>query len=165
MSQSAGALDLYVTQGGRLRRLLGRLTGSAETAEDILHDAIVKLHGRSVGTDDIGLLVRTAQNLARDQLRAERVRRTYAEAVVHEQVAPGVSSPEDACAGRQELADLLDALKALPERTQRIFLLSRVDERSYPEIAQMLDVSVSTVEKDMISALDFCRTWRRRRNT
>jgi RNA polymerase sigma factor (sigma-70 family) len=160
---SAGLVGIYASEHGRLRRLARRITGSAEAAEDAVHDAFLKLSGREVRAADVGLVVRTAQNLARDAARAERVRRLHASKVTLEQVAPGAVAPDDDLAGRQELADLLAALRSLPDRTRRVFLMSKVDEMTYPEIARLLDVSVSTVEKDMISALDFCRAWRRRR--
>ncbi|MFD1702306.1 RNA polymerase sigma factor [Methylopila henanensis] len=154
---------LYVTERARLRRLVRRIVGSADVAEDVVQDAFVKLSGRDIGSADVGLLVRTAQNLARDVMRSDRVRAAYADQMRPEQIAAGPVAPDDAAARREELGDLLDALQALPERTRRIFLLSRVDEVSYPQIARMLGVSVSTVEKDMISAIEFCRSWRRRR--
>lgn len=157
-------VGIYAAEHGRLRRLARRITGSVEAAEDVVHDAFLKLSGRDVKDADVGLVVRTAQNLARDQARAERVRQLYASKVTSEQLAPGAVAPDDDVAGRQELRDLFEALKSLPERTRRIFLLSKVDEMTYPEIARLLDVSVSTVEKDMISALEFCRVWRRRRS-
>lgn len=154
---------IYLEERSRLRRLVRRITGCAEAAEDVVQDAFVKLSGRDVGRADLGLVVRTAQNLARDAMRAERVRAAYAERVTPEQAATGAVGPEAETAGRQELADLLEALKSLPSRTQTVFLMSRVDEMSYPQIARALGVSVSTVEKEMISALEFCRAWRRRR--
>ena len=155
---------LYAAEHGRLRRLARRITGCREAAEDVVQDAFVKLSGRRIESSDVGLVVRTAQNLARDAMRAERVRAVYASKVTPDQVAPGVVAPDEAVAGRQELGALFEALKALPERTRRIFLMNKVDEVTYPEIARRLGVSVSTVEKEMISALEFCRDWRRRRD-
>jgi RNA polymerase sigma factor (sigma-70 family) len=154
---------LYAAESGRLRRLARRITGCADAAEDVVHDAFLKLSGRDIGLADVGLLVRTAQNLARDVRRAERVRTLYAERTTPEQAASSPAAPDDATADRRELDALFEALKALPERTQKVFLLSRLDEMSYPQIAERLGVSVSTVEKDMISAIEFCRVWRRRR--
>lgn len=160
---NGGVADLYAAEGGRMRRLLRRLTGSAEAAEDVLHDAVVKLSDRAIGPGDVGLVIRTAQNLARDARRAERVRAAYSQSITREQAMSDQSSPDDIVSGRQEIDDLLNALQTLPPRTRRVFLMSRVDELTYPQIARELGISVSTVEKDMISALDFCRTWRRRR--
>lgn len=164
MTDYSDVSRIYAAEHGRLSRILRRITGSTEAAEDIVHDAFVKLSARQIALSDIGLLVRTAQNLARDQRRAERVRTAYAAGVMPEQGPVGEASPYDAMAARQELQDLFDALKSLPDRVQRVFLLSKMDEMSYPQIAEKLGVSISTVEKDMVVALEFCRTWRRRRD-
>lgn len=160
---STALSGLYAAEHGRLKRLVRRITGSPEAAEDVVHDAFLKLNGRNVGASDIGLIVRTAQNLARDLMRADRVRSVYASKVTDEQVSGGIAPPDEEVAGRQELGALFEALKALPERTRKIFLLNKVDEMTYPQIARDLGVSVSTVEKEMISALEFCRSWRKRR--
>jgi RNA polymerase sigma factor (sigma-70 family) len=45
------------------------------------------------------------------------------------------------------------ALLQLNERTRDIFILSRLEQMKYSEIAAMLAVSVSAVEKHMIKAL------------
>lgn len=164
MSTTSAALTgFYASELGRLRRLARRITGCRETAEDVVQDAFFKLRGRRIEECDLGLVVRTAQNAARDAMRAERVRAVYASRMAVEQMAAGPVSPDEAVAGRQELAALLEALQSLPARTRRIFLLNKVDGKTYPEIARQLDVSVSTIEKEMISALQFCRDWRRRR--
>jgi len=152
----------YASEHGRLRRIARRITGCREAAEDVVQEAFVKLSGRQVEADDLGLLVRTTQNIARDAMRAARVRTAYATAMTEDQVSPGFAAPDEAAASRQELDALLSAIQALPERTRRILLLSKVDQLTYPEIAKRLDVSISTVEKEMISALSFCRDWRRR---
>jgi RNA polymerase sigma-70 factor (ECF subfamily) len=154
---------LYVTERARIRRLVRRIVGSPDLAEDLVQDAFVKLSGRQLGQADVGLVVRTAQNLARDAMRADRVRAAYADEMRPEQIATAPAAPDEAAARRQELNDLFEALKSLPRRTQQVFLMSRLDERSYPQIARELGVSLSTVEKDMASALEFCRRWRSRR--
>ncbi|WP_020181470.1 sigma-70 family RNA polymerase sigma factor [Methylopila sp. M107] len=163
MTTTSALTDLYALEFGRLRRLARRITGCRETAEDVVQDAFFKLSGRSIEERDIGLVVRTAQNLARDAMRAERVRALYASRTTPEQMTAGPVPPDEAAAGRQELGALLEALHTLPERTRRVFLLNKVDGRTYPEIAELLGVSVSTIEKEMISALQFCRDWRGRR--
>lgn len=160
---SSALPGLYASEHGRLKRLVRRITGCPEAAEDVVQDAFLKLSDRRLGASDVGLVVRTAQNLARDLMRAERVRSVYASKITDHQMTAGRAAPDDEVAGRQELGALLEALKALPERTRRVFLMNRVDEMTYPQIARALGVSVSTVEKEMISALEFCRSWRKRR--
>ena len=46
------------------------------------------------------------------------------------------------------------ALGALPERTRTIFLLYRVEELCYREIAEQLGISIPAVQKHMAKALE-----------
>ncbi|MGP9810235.1 RNA polymerase sigma factor [Rhodopseudomonas sp. NSM] len=163
MSSATELLNIFGAEQGHLQRLVRRITGSTHTAEDVVHETFIKLMNRDVGKRDVGLVVTTARNLARDAMRAERVRLSYAESISRDQLQPSVVCPEDEVASRMDLHSLLRALETLPRRTKRIFLLSKIDGMTYPQIARSLNISVSTVEKEMISALEFCRNWRRRR--
>lgn len=49
-------------------------------------------------------------------------------------------------------------LHQLPTRTKEVFLLKREEDMSYKEIAQVMNISVSAVEKHMINALKHFRT-------
>ncbi len=61
-------------------------------------------------------------------------------------------TPTRALDWEQSLAQLKDALMRLPELTRKIFLLSRFDELTYPEIARTLNISTRTVERHMSTA-------------
>jgi len=155
--------DLYVAEKGRLYRLINRIVGSRAVAEDVAQDTFIKLSGRNLGPGDRSLLFRTAQNLAIDHLRSQRVKDAYAgDPGAAQQPKSGVAL-DDAFAARQELAALMSALESLPRRTQQVFLLNRLDGMTYPQIAKALGISVRTVEKDLVRALTFCRDWRKNR--
>lgn len=47
-------------------------------------------------------------------------------------------------------------LQRLPRRVQQVFLLSRLDDLSYTDIAHFLDTDASTVEHCMTAALERC---------
>jgi len=96
VTMSSALSGLYATEQGRLRRIARRITGCRETAEDVVQDAFIKLAGRRVEARDIGLVVRTTQNLARDAVRAARVRTVYASKVTDEQVVAGIAAPDEA---------------------------------------------------------------------
>lgn len=49
------------------------------------------------------------------------------------------------------------AIEQLPERCQLIFKLSRVEEKSYQEIADELEISIKTVENQIVKALRMLR--------
>jgi RNA polymerase sigma-70 factor (ECF subfamily) len=155
--------QLYITERSRLWRLIAHLVGNRHDAEDVLQDTYVKLSHRSLSVEDRGLVVGAARNLARDHNRGENVRSYFARSILPEQIAQDVAQPDRIVASRQDLADFLDAIGTLPRRRAQIFLLARVDGMSYPDIARALNVSVSTVEKEMAAALAFCHQWQRQR--
>ena len=49
------------------------------------------------------------------------------------------------------------ALKNLPEKQRIVFLMSRMDEMKYNEIADNLGLSIKAVEKRMKLALEYLR--------
>jgi RNA polymerase sigma-70 factor (ECF subfamily) len=68
-------------------------------------------------------------------------------------------------AGLMEYRQLSDALRRgidqLPARRKEIFLMSRFDGKTYDEIASHLDISKSAVNKNIVEALVFLRTFLR----
>lgn len=158
-ANSSALIDVFLKERARVVGLIRRITGSVETAEDIAHDALLRLWDRPVDGDCRSLLFRTAQNLAIDHMRGQKVRSAYADEVTarSQQDTAGIDGPDRSAAAREEIGILERALASLPSRAKRVFLLNRLDGCSYDEIALRLRVSVSTVEKDMIRALRACR--------
>jgi len=155
-------VQLFLAERSRILRLLHKIVGSRAVAEDLTQDTLLRLWGRPVSLADRGLLFQTAKNLAIDYLRGQRVRRRHQETTLPEQASVVFPQPDEAVASREELQLFVAALKSLPDRAQRIFLLNRLDGLSYSAIAARLGVSVSTVEKDMMLALNVARDWERR---
>ena len=48
-------------------------------------------------------------------------------------------------------------LQLLPPKCKQVFMMSRIDELSYKEIAEFLDISIKTVENQMSKALKIFR--------
>jgi RNA polymerase sigma-70 factor (ECF subfamily) len=156
-------LDAAIKRSDRtLIRWLTQKFGDVETARDIAQSAYLRVW-RFVQTqkaDNLqALIFKTAANLAanefraRRRLRAVRVDPEAAGESAVEQVACGAPSPEAAAVARQEVAASLRAIDSLPEQARRAFILSRFEERTYREIAVILGVSESSVEKYIIAAL------------
>jgi RNA polymerase sigma-70 factor (ECF subfamily) len=58
----------------------------------------------------------------------------------------------------RELSQKIETvLASLPEKCRQVFLLSRKENRSNKEIAEQLNISVSTVEKHIVKALKILR--------
>lgn len=164
MTASSGEVsDLYLRARGRLGRIGVAITDDPREAEDVVQEVFVRLLAGRVEPAGDGLLVRMARNLAIDRLRLRR-RREAARLSVAAAAAVEAPGAEAALAAREDLRDLVRLLAAMPERRRRILLMCRLDGLPQAEIARVLGVSLSTVEKDLRAALDLCLAWRRRRD-
>jgi RNA polymerase sigma-70 factor (ECF subfamily) len=67
------------------------------------------------------------------------------------------ASPEEQLAFEELKASYQKALEQMPEKLRTVFLMSRVEQLKYTEIAAMVDISVKGVEKRMKKALAYLR--------
>jgi RNA polymerase sigma-70 factor (ECF subfamily) len=141
-----------------LRSYFIRRVHSVAEAEDLTQEVFLRVLGRHAEAqinNAEAFLFQTAANLFKDRARKEKVRARYlAEKPIHDSVTE-ILTPERVLQGKETLWALLDALKELNEHTSRIFLLYRMENLKYREIAEMLNISISTVERHVIKALAF----------
>lgn len=142
-----------------------RVPGRGE-AEDLTQEVFMRVIRRSKsgegarGQDhnaDIdnpeAFLFSTAANLLRDRARRARTQiANYAEVAERENTIE-VLSPERVLLAKEALQSVMLALGQLGERTRDIFLLHRLENMKYREIAEFYGISQSAVEKHMIKAL------------
>jgi RNA polymerase sigma-70 factor (ECF subfamily) len=83
--------------------------------------------------------------------------RRFNEHVSYEETVHAVASndpPHDEQLIRRQFMDQLwRIILTLPERTQEIYVLNRVEGMSYPQVARHCGISVSAVEKHVSRAL------------
>lgn len=154
----------FLNQRSPLLRTLQRLVDNPSTAEDLLQETYLRV-ARALRERPVEQLepfvFQVARNLALDHLRTRRIQtRTLLhdvpEQVLHNVPAP-ISTCEDAAHAEQLLRRLSASLKQLTPRQRRIFTLSRVQGASYLEIAARLQVSPSTVQKELKLIMSLCR--------
>jgi RNA polymerase sigma factor (sigma-70 family) len=149
---------LYASERGRLEKLARRKAGHSNAA-DVVQDVFTSILSRAFET--VGLspayLARATQNTSVSYLRSERRRLKFAEGLREEQYAAPVLQPDQIVAARHDLNRLQDMIDSLPARTRQIFLLNRIHNCTYDEIATALEVSYSTVEREIAKALLACR--------
>ena len=135
--------------------------GSLDTAEELVQDVFLHVWQRRAQLDPDGslhaLLYRSAHNAALNHLKHLAIERRWARAVA---AAPEpVGAGADAGVRERELSGAIrDAVAALPERCRLVFLMSRQQGLGYAEIAEVLDLSVKTVETQMGRALKSLRS-------
>jgi len=149
-----------------LRRVIGRITGSRDDAEDLAQDLFLRVLAaeRATCIDNAkAYLFEAAKNAARSE-RSKRSRRVL-EAIDDATLESAVDAEPSAEAveiGRERLALFCEAVESLPPQCRTVFVMCKVQERSYREISTALRISESTVEKHVATGLARCAAYIRR---
>ena len=126
-------------------------------AQDFVQETLVRIiqkGGVERFDNPQGYVFTIAANLLRD--RARRVGHRARESHIGLEgvwLTSDTPSADRQLAGREELARIKAAILALPKKPQRVFILHRFEELTYREIAELMGVSRSSVEKYMMTAL------------
>lgn len=135
-----------------------RLLGDRSLAEEVVQDVMLELWRRR---EEIVLagplrayLHQATRNRALNRLRHGKTVRESEPYVRPPSAAP---RPDARVSSRELQARVAQALAELSEPQREVFELSRRDGLTYPEIANVLDISVKTVEARMGRALRHLR--------
>lgn len=152
---------VFVTHRQQLKRAAQAILGSAESAEDLVHDACLKALENPPAEalqQPLAYAFRTVRNLAID-----RYRRAALESRLFEGEDEGLhvtaagASPERAAMERQQLSLLARALGELPARARKALELYRLEGLTQREIAAMFGVSPTMVNFLIRDAIAHCR--------
>ena len=152
--------QLYRATVAPLRRYLARFLGDATEAQDIAHDAYLRVYpteGRPPARKPEALLYTTARRLAINRIRRRHIAPFSREALEPEAMASPAPGVVQQVMARQELQRLEQAIQELPPGCRAVLLLRKVELLSHREIAQRLGIAISTVEKQHARALRLLR--------
>lgn len=126
--------------------------------DDLVQEVFVQLIKRTRGEPIEHIeqyLFQTAANVLKDQGRRRQARQQDAHDSYDEDLHMLATelSPERVLLGEESMAHVARALQQLPERTRDVFFLRAMDRCKFADIARMLGVSKSTVEKEMVKAM------------
>ncbi|WP_025741462.1 RNA polymerase sigma factor [Aquimarina pacifica] len=130
--------------------------GDLEQAEDIVQDTFIKLWNNcaKVPLEKAKSYIFTiATNLGISNTRHQKVKFKYRDYIKHRNTDINNESPEFIALENEYMEILKKAIADLPERQREVFLLSRIDKKTYREIAEMSNVSIKAIEKLMHKAL------------
>ena len=144
----SAARTLVSEHAPRVLALARRMLGEEAEAEDVAQEAMMRLWKIApdwrAGEARISTwLYRVASNLATDRLRRRRADAPLETAGDPEDGQP--DAPARLMQGERSAA-LADALRHLPERQRLAVVLRHLEERSNPEIAEIMGLSVEAVE-------------------
>jgi RNA polymerase sigma factor (sigma-70 family) len=148
-----------------LRRYLQRFTSGAEDIEDLIQETYVRVYSfpdyQTVDSPKAYLFA-IARNLAIERARRIKCHATDSVADVE---ALNVFSLE--CAAdvqldaRRRFESFCTAVDTLPPVCRRVFVLRKVYNLSHSEIAEVLGIAPSTIEKHVVKGLKRCRDYLR----
>ena len=168
----SGLAGVFAQNKGQLHRFLVARTANPADVDDLLQELWIRIVslGDNMGTGPIGnpraYLFRMAANLVLDSVRSRQrmMARDHgwldvqgrAQGLPHEIADPAISA-EDALADAEEVQLLGEAIDALPPGARRALHLHRLQGLKQDEVARIMGISRSGVEKHLAVALRHLR--------
>jgi RNA polymerase sigma-70 factor, ECF subfamily len=141
--------QILAQHAGAVWRTAYRLLGNPADADECMQDAFVeavRVHGREQVRDWGALLRRLATARSLDRLRRRLAERDRLSEGLDLAALPSDGDSPDARKQRAELSDCLRrALGRLSAEQAQVFCLRHVEEMSYDEIADQMQVSANSV--------------------
>ena len=148
-----------------LYRYLRRFTSGAEDIEDLVQETYVRVYALSQ-TEAVdsprALLFRIAHNMAVERARRRISQATDSVADFERLTVYSTDAPADEqIDASRRFESFCAAVDRLPPLCRRVFVLRKVYRLSHDEIAEVLGVSHSTIEKHVAKGLLRCRDYLR----
>lgn len=131
--------------------------GDIDIATDITQDVFTRIWEKQISVDMLQakyLLYKIAKDMLVSKYRRIEVENKYTTRMQFEMTELTASDDYDY---KQLKTKYEKALNNLPEKQRTVFMMSRMEELKYQEIADRLEISIKTVEKRMSNALFYLR--------
>ncbi len=145
--------ELFETLSRSLRNFLYYKCGDVQQAEDLTQEAFLRLWkacAKVLPAKARSFLFTVANNLLLDQIKHQKVVLAFQK---QKHRAETIETPEYRYEQDEFQRRLERAVAELPEKSRVVFLMNRIDQLTYQEIADRLGISKKAVEKRMSKAL------------
>lgn len=149
---------LYQGHHSWLLGWLRQRLGCPQNAADLAQDTFVRLLGQREliePREPRAFLATIARGLVVDHYRRARLERIYLDSLSN-LPEPEVPSAEERALVLETLMEVDRLLDGLKPRVRETFLLSQLDGLTYPQIAERLGLSVSSIQQYMGKAFAHC---------
>lgn len=140
----------------RLLQIAVQVLNSRELAEEVVMDTVLGLwekRHRAVAIERLSAyLYTTVKNKSLNRLRTVRAHKH----VALEDISPDIVltvSPEELMVSAEAIHRIQEAINQLPPRCKQIFILIKEDKLKYREVADVMQISLKTVENQLGIAL------------
>lgn len=167
-SGDAGAkpqtFEVFFTEHRRaLSSYLRRRMSSEADVQEVVQESYARIlsYGYGCSRPPVvwkALLYRIATNLAYSRGRMDRAQNRAGHSPLEDvELVSEAPCQERLASGQQELQIVRQAILGLTPKCRKVFLLSRTQRKTYPEIAEICGISVKMVEKYISQALAVLR--------
>ncbi len=146
--------EIFEQYFDEVRNYIFYRSGDTELATDIVQETFIKLWEKQLDPRKHkikGLLYKMAGDLFISSYRKQKTMMEFRLNIKNDNDTS--RSPEDITLFNELKKTYENVLAGMPEKQRVVFLMSRMDEMKYHEIAERLDISVKAVEKRMSQAL------------
>ncbi len=153
--------ELAADHAADLRIYLSRFSSNPADLDDWIQEAFLRCCAASKSQElhePRAYLFRTARNLAFSKLKHRKIRRD-ARHVLDLTARQRTEHPplHRIAQTDQDVSQLRQAIESLPKRCREAFVLCKLHGFTHLEIADILNISISTVEKHLVKGLRLCR--------
>lgn len=148
--------NLYVNS---LKAFINSYTKNNDQTNDIVQEAFIKLWNirKAINQQKSikSLLFKTAHNILIDKYRKKQRESIMLDGWMYKRLMEMIKG--DDAQKKKKIKLVKNAIEKLPPRCKEIFMLSKFEQLKYQEIAELLDISVKTVEAQMGKAFKLIR--------
>lgn len=134
------------------------LLGQKEMAEEVVSDVFFEVWKGRKGLAEIEYMNAWLQTItyrkAISYLRKETGKNELSFDEITDFSFESVQSPDEAIISREEVAEINSAIEKLPPKCKHVFFLAKIEGLPYIKIAEMLQVSVQTVNYHIAYAVE-----------
>lgn len=152
--------EFFIEHQNDLLQFLISKVNCPTIAADLTQETYLRIAGRSqlLHIENLrAYLFSVANHLAIDYLRGRSRQLQRDGGAPSENLINPAPEPERILADQQQIEFLQQAIYSLPPKCREVFLLCRVDEKSYAEVAEELGISTRTVESHLRRAMEHIR--------
>ncbi|MEO8416013.1 MAG: RNA polymerase sigma-70 factor [Ginsengibacter sp.] len=134
--------------------IMGNLSVSEEIVSDLFTEIWEKRTKVAFNVSTKAYLYKSVYNRCLNYIKHAKIENAYVNYLLKNQSKNlFTETPSYAYEEKEISKEIKTAIDNLPEQCQKIFLLSRVQNKKYHEIASILDLSPKTIENQMTIAL------------
>ncbi|WP_432241009.1 RNA polymerase sigma factor [Herbaspirillum robiniae] len=155
---ASGLVDYLTRHYAAIKSRLGRIVGSPDLASDALQDTWLRLQARDEpgGIQNPGsYILRIGVNIAIDMRRRQSRAVSLDEVNAAMELVDPAPGTEHVAQVRSDVQEVLRHIEELPKRQRSVIVMVHFDGLAQKEVAEMLGISLRTVESDLKKAHDY----------